>query len=120
MLLIYYYKSLLSFSDIEELFAPITQKYFRTDSGLSLSAIYEEVFSLENDQMERLKEDTRAKFDAAKTTFSNASEDEQEYLHLFSFISELAFDVYLKKQMIEMIIDELREDPAFQEGKKKR
>ncbi len=120
LLLIYYYKSLLSFSDIEQLFAPITQKYFHTDSGLSLSHIYEEVFSLENDQMERLKEDTRLKFDSAKTTFTDFPEEEQEYLQLFAFISELAFDVYLKKQMIETIIDELREDPSRQDSRKKR
>lgn len=120
LLLIYYYKSLLSFSDIEQLFAPITQKYFHTDSGLSLRDIYEEVFSLEADQMERLKDDTRLKFDAARTTFTDAPEEEQEYLQLFAFISELAFDVYLKKQMIETIIDELREDPSCQDGRKKR
>ena len=45
-------------------------------------------------------------------------EDEQEYLHLFSFISELAFDVYLKKLMIEKMIDELAANRQEQ-GKKK-
>lgn len=120
LLFIYYYKSLLSFDDIEQLFAPITQKYFHADSGLSLSDIYEEVFSLESNQMERLKEDTKAKFDAAMSTF-HAVEEEREYLQLFAFISELSFDVYLKKQMIETIIDRLREDEeAAQPGKKKR
>ena len=32
----------------------------------------------------------------------------QESLQLFGFICELAFDVFLKKQMIERLADELR------------
>ena len=31
-------------------------------------------------------------------------------MQLFSFICMLSFDVYVKKQMIEQIIDEMRED----------
>lgn len=76
---------------------------------------------LENDQMERLKEDTRAKFQAAGETFADADEEERDYLQLFAFISELSFDVYLKKQMIELIIDQLRaEDGAADTNRKKR
>ena len=41
------------------------------------------------------------------------AEEDREYLQLFSFICELSFDVYLKKQMVEQMIDELREtNPA--------
>lgn len=121
LLFIYYYKSLLSFSDIEQLFRPITERHFNDSAGLSLSDIYEEVFSLEHSQMERLKEDILAKSEASKTTFPDADEEERSYLQLFSFISELAFDVYLKKQMIEDILDQLREeDDVAGEGKKKR
>ena len=122
LLFIYYYKSLLSFSDIEQLFAPITERHFSASSGLSLSDIYEEAFSLEKEQMERLKEDTKAKFSTAMTMFADADQEEQDYLQLFAFISELSFDVYLKKQMIEMIIDELRKESSVQKsaGKKEK
>lgn len=124
LLFIYYYKNLLSFHDIEQLFRPITDRHFKpseTSSELTLSDIYQEVFMLENDQMERLKEDTRAKFQAAGETFADADEEERDYLQLFAFISELSFDVYLKKQMIELIIDQLRaEDGAADTNRKKR
>ncbi len=110
LLFIYYYKSLLSFNDIEQLFRPITEKYFNSTSELSLSDIYQEVFSLEHEQKERMKQDIQAKFEAAKTTFPDTEEGEREYLQLFSFIGELSFDVYLKKQMIERIIDQLHQE----------
>lgn len=121
LLFIYYYKNLLSFNDIEQLLTPITRRHFDASSDLPLSAIYEEVFSLETDQMERLKEDVTAKFEASRGTFSEADGDDKEFLQLFAFISELSFDVYLKKQMIEMIIDQLRqENDTPENGKKKK
>lgn len=122
LLFIYYYKNLLSFTDIEQLLGPITRKHFDSASGLPLSSIYQEVFSLENSQMERLKEDVKTKFDASRGTFLDVDGEDREYLQLFAFISELSFDVYLKKQMIEMMIDQLRAESseAADSGKKKR
>ena len=110
LLFIYYYKNLLSIGDIEQLFRPVTEQHFHIDSGLNLSDIYEEVFSREALQMDRLKEDIRAKFEDSCLTFTDTDSEDQEYLQLFAFISELSFDGYLKKHMIEMLIDQLREE----------
>lgn len=121
LIFIYYFKNLLSFNDIEQLFKPILERHFAQDSGLSLEDIYREVFSLENSQMARLKEDVDAKFQAARATFQEAGDTagEQEYLQLFAFICELSFDVYLKKQMIEALADQLRsEEPPAEKRKK--
>lgn len=122
LLFIYYYKSLLSISDIEQLFRPVTEQHFNTADSLTLSDIYEEVFSREALQMEHLKDDIRAKFEDSRQTFTDIEGEDQEYLQLFSFISELSFDVYLKKHMIEMLIDQLREevplDPKAKKAKK--
>jgi len=120
LLFIYYYKNLLTFNDIEELFAPLTERHFHTADGLPLSAIYQEVFALEAEQMDRLKEDVKAKFNAAAGTFPDAPEEEREFLQLFSFISALSFDVYLKKQIVEQLIDQLHaEHDGSAAGKKK-
>ena len=72
--------------------------------------------------MEHLKDDVRSKFEDSLKTFADSESDDKEYLQLFSFISELSFDVYLKKHMIEMLIDQLREemplDPKTRKTKK--
>ena len=119
LLFVYYYKNLLSFNDIEQLFKPLTARHFHPESELPLSEVYQEVFSLEKDQMDRLKEDVKAKFEASLSTFSDAEGEDREYLQLFAFISALSFDVYLKKQMVEMMIDQLREEDPDTSGKKK-
>lgn len=119
LIFIYYFKNILSINDIEELFRPITTGHFARKDDLPLEDIYREIFSLESKEMEHLREDVKAKYERAGGTFTDDSltEEDREYLQLFSFICELSFDVYLKKQMVEQMIDELREtNPA---GKKK-
>lgn len=122
LIFIYYYKNLLSINDIELLLQPLTDMHFETESQLSLQKIYEEIFSLENSQMERLKEDVMVKYENSKTTFTDPQIEDKEYLQLFAFICELSFDVYLKKQMIENIVDQLREEKEEENpsGKKKK
>ena len=122
LIFIYYFKSLLSFHDIETFFGPITSRHFSTagqSSALSLEDIYKEVFSLEEQEMEHLKADVSAKFSRAMDTFKDcpAGEGGQEYLRLFSFVCELSFDVYLKMRLIEKIADQLREDEPPQKKK---
>ena len=124
LIFIYYFKSVLAFNDIETLFAPITSRHFSGSTGtskLSLEDIYREVFTLEDGEMKNLKADAAAKFERAMETFKDAPVigEERDYLQLFSFICELSFDVYLKKQMIEMLADELKAElPApRQKGK---
>lgn len=120
LLFIYYYKNLLSFHDIEQLLRPITEEHFGTGAELPLGRIYQEVFDLEDSQMDRLKEDIQAKFEASRTTFQDAEGEDREYLQLFAFISELSFDIYMKKQMVEMLIDQLHQEDAESGGKKRR
>ena len=106
LVFIYYFKSILSISDIQKILGPISEKYFGKDQNLDLESLYDEVFSLEAGEIEAVKNDILAKFDRSKETFPDVSTDEAEYLQLFSFICMLSFDVYVKKQLIEKIIDE--------------
>ncbi len=105
LIFIYYFKNILSISDIQKLLGPICQKYFDAEDGLTLEKLYEEVFSLENGEVENLKQDVVHKFSRSQETFSSVSKEEQEFLRLFSFICMLSFDVYMKKQLIEKLLD---------------
>lgn len=108
LIFIYYYKGILSINDIQTLLKPITDKYFGTEGDFSLEDIYDEVFSLEDEQLESLKADVLEKFKVSQTTFQDAPEEEKEFLQTFSFICVLGFDVYVKKLLIEKLIDDLK------------
>lgn len=107
LIFIYYFKNILSINDIKDLLTPLTNTYFKEEDGFSLESIYEEVFSLEKEQVEKLKQDVLDKYDTSKTTFRDVNSDDQQFLQLYSFICMLSFDVYVKKQLIEKLIDEL-------------
>ena len=63
--------------------------------------------------------DLLKKADVSKSMFGSSPEEDREFLQLFSFICLLSFDVYLKKQMIEHMVDELASLAAPSDPKKK-
>ena len=107
LIFIYYLKSILSISDIQGILNPITEKYFGNDENYSLEDIYKEVFSLEHPETQNLMKDLAKKFNTSMNTFPDASEDEADLLHTFSFICMLSYDVYIKKTLIEKMIDQM-------------
>jgi len=52
-----------------------------------------------------MKNNITKKIAASQQTFPDASEDEAELLRNFSFICMLSYDVYVKKALIEKMID---------------
>ena len=114
---IYYFKGFLSIGDIQVLLAPLSEKYFTEDHD-KLDHIYNEIVKIEKLQLLELCKEVEAREELSKRAFKNAPEDEREYLQLFSFVCMLSFDVYLKKQMIEQIIDEMREEKKEQAPEK--
>ncbi|MBU9746363.1 DUF1836 domain-containing protein [Diplocloster agilis] len=110
LIFIYYFKNILSIQDIQDLLFPITRDFFHPgkDSGdYDIKSIYQEVFSLEKGQIEFLKQDIIDKFKHAQETFPEAEAKDQEFLRTFSFVCMLSFDVYVKKMIIEKLIDSL-------------
>lgn len=108
LIFIYYFKNILSISDIQTLLGPLTDKYFKSMDDMDLTAIYNEVFSMEKGQIESLQKELLERYEIAQGTFENAPEENRDFLKLFSFICLLSFDVYVKKMLIEQMIDELR------------
>lgn len=119
LIFIYYFKNILSINDIQTLLTPIVQKYFKSMTEKDMTYIYNEVFSMEKDQIESLKKDLLRKYKTAQGTFKDADEEDQEILKRFSFICLLSFDVYVKKMMIEHLIDGMNLT-AEQDSKKKK
>ena len=117
LILIYYLKSFLSIKDIQALLEPVTEKYFGTESDLSFYELYEELVALGNGQAKALIKDVVSKYNATQKSFADAPEEEQEFLRNFGFICMLGFDVYIKKMMIESLID-LNSEKRAEEAKK--
>ena len=117
LIFIYYFKNILSIKDIETLLAPVTEENFNNGEDFSLTDIYKEICQHEKSRTSYLAKVIAHSFKAASETFSNAPEEDRRSLQQFSFICSLAFDVYVKKQLIEKLIDEMPE-PEHKKKKK--
>ena len=108
LILIYYFKNILSIKDIETILAPLREKYFSGGQFLSLSEVYREVCEIEKSRIEPMKASVQEAYEKSGQAFQSMPEGEdRDELRLFAFLCSLSFDVYLKKMMIEKLIDEL-------------
>ena len=107
LIFIYYFKGVMSIGDIQTLMKPLTEQYFGEEKDFKLEDVYREVFSMEREEIDVLKKDVIKKFKRAEGTFEDAPSNGQEFLKMFSFICQLSFDVYLKRMMIEKMIDNI-------------
>ena len=110
LIFIYYFKNFLTITDLQSILKPITERFFNNDSSFSLEQVYTEVFEMEHEQVELLKADIQDAYKRSTETFQYAPEEDQEFLKIFSFICILSFDVYVKKQIIESLIDQFNKN----------
>ncbi len=112
LILIYYFKNILSINDIQMMLGPLTEKYFGKESGSTIKDIYDEVINMAQGQREGLKKDVKNKYEETERVFSSSKifedteEKDREELKNFAFICMLGFDVYIKKLLIEKLLDE--------------
>ncbi len=104
---IYYLKNILSISDIQKLLNPLTDKFFNKEELPDLEYIYSEIYNMEKAQIASLSKDVVERTQVAKEAFADVeNEEDRDFLQLFSLVGLLSFDVYMKKNIIESLIDD--------------
>ena len=62
-----------------------------------------------------MQEDIVKKFKTSQKTFQEAPEEDREVLQMFSFICMLSYDVYVKRLLIEKMVDSFATATAGEE-----
>ncbi|MCR5157250.1 MAG: DUF1836 domain-containing protein [Butyrivibrio sp.] len=121
LIVIYYMKSVLSMNDIQTLIEPFKHRFHETEGKLNLSRIYDTCYQLQDEALEPVIEDLKKKYERSLETFDDPdiTEEEREKMHIFSFITLLLYDVYVKKLLMEKIIDNISEAAEKEKDKKK-
>ena len=111
LIFIYYLKNILSINDIQTLLNPLNEHYFgnTAEEGPSMKDIYKDIVLLETQMFRPFYKDILGKINLAEKSFPDVPEESREYLQNFAMVCMLGFDVYLKKQMIETIIDDMKD-----------
>ena len=121
LIYIYYLKNFLSISDIKNLLDPLNEHFDDQDSKNSFYTIYNEIFKLEHDHNTAIRDSIADVFHKSEATFAELKESkEKEHLQQFAFITLLGYDIYLRKQVIEKMIDELYQPESNNKAEKKK
>jgi hypothetical protein len=122
LIFIYYFKSVLSINDIQTLLEPLKERFQNTDPEFNLSDIYNTCFDLQKEELDPLIDDIKKKYERSLSTFEDngLNEDEKKKMQMFSFIIQMLFDVYIKKLLMEKILDNMMKDSEKAAGKKQK
>ena len=121
LIYIYYLKNVLSINDIQTLLAPLKERFLLGSDEYNLSSIYESCYELQLEALDPVIEDIKKKYARSLETANDdrISEEEQKKMQLFSFVALLSYDVYVKKLLIEKILDNVTEDEAKRKAAQK-
>lgn len=120
LIYIYYMKNFLMISDIKAILKPLTDKFYDEKSEISFYEIYERIFNMEHDYNEPIRNSIMETYRQAQGTFEDLPESSRkQLLKQFSFITLLGYDIYLRKQVIGKMIDQLYQ-PSDADKKKKK
>ena len=120
LLFIYYFKNFLSINDIQSILAPITKRFFHSENDRNLNTVYEEIFQRQYENIDFEVRDMIRKLRDSNKAFADIEDDEErKLLSNFAFICSLSFDFWVKKSVIESIIDKDMMDQKKSNSKKK-
>lgn len=120
LLFIYYFKNFLSINDIQSILAPIIKRFFHSENGRNLNTVYEEIFQRQYENIDFEVRDMIRKLRDSNKAFADIEDDEErKLLSNFAFICSLSFDIWVKKSVIESIIDKDMMDQKKSNSKKK-
>lgn len=106
---IYYYKNFLSINDIQTLLKPVTERYFKSKGPVKMEDVYTSIFEDISGQTNHIIDDMTNKLEIADASSVDLLDEDAALMELFSYMCSLSYDIYLKKQMVERIIDKMYE-----------
>lgn len=106
LIFIYYLKDFLSIGDIKKILTPLANRHFEDNDHLSLTDLYERAEKYVKSQTDYMAHDLYHRYKVSKDIFKDIKDPEdRQYLDAFGLVTLLSFDVYVKKQIIEHLID---------------
>ncbi len=123
LIYIYYLKGILSISDIQTFLGPLTDWHFQTDEEgkPDMTEIYENVVKLGEKEVHAVERDIVRKFNDMDSLYEDVEDEEdQSYLRYFSYVCSLSFDVFIKKLIIEKLIDQMEQKEEERSSKEEK
>ncbi len=114
LIYIYYFKNVISISDIKTILSPLIDDCMDEGCGYSLDEVYEKLYKLELRQYFNTESSIIKTLELAN---SMKEKGEDEYISQFMFLSLLGYDIFMKKKLMEKIIDDMAKSHGEEEEK---
>lgn len=106
LIFIYYLKNFLPINDIDSILSPIREKYFNSSkNGLDLKDIYDTIASQEQAEFDDILAHITKTQVKSNFAFKDVPKEDRAELQRFAFICNLCFEIYIKKMLVEKLID---------------
>lgn len=113
LILIYYFKSFLSISDLQQILTPLSAYCFGQETTSKedpdLAQVYETLFETAQTYYQQTRKDMEQLKEISKSSFPDVEGEKGEFLEKMTFITLLSHDIYLRKKIIESMIDEMKD-----------
>lgn len=124
LIMIYRLKNVLSITDIQSLLEPLTTEYFSAQGKdeITLKNIYDQLLTRVKQKDSQIEQTILHSWEKTRDSFSehDLPAPQAEALDDFLFLYELCYDIYVRKQLIEKIIDYHREQHVSSDKKTKK
>ncbi len=105
---IYYFKGFLSLQDIQSLLEPLWKRFSSgSDQMPDIRDIYSEVYAHKDEWYNTTCAQILAEYQESLNAFSGYDEEDREFLRRFYLICTLGADIYIRKRVMEELIDQL-------------
>ena len=104
LIFIYYLKNVLSMNEIQSVLTPVAERFSSPDSHEGLVEFYEEILSMIRQSADFVLEGLPKSIQLIKERFPVSDEKGSDTIQSLAMICLFSYDVYLKKCMIEQLI----------------
>lgn len=104
--MIYFFKNVISINDVTKILSPLIEKYLHNEDT-PMENIINNFLDYINNQ--NLANPASIESGCSENIFDgiDSNDDNEEYLHTLSIITSLSYDMFIRKIMIEKLIDSL-------------
>lgn len=106
LIYIYYLKNVISISDIKTMLDPLLDNYYdNPEADHSLDEIYSSLYNMEKYQYFNIENSIIKAYELSEKDWSD-----NQYLRRLNFLSLLGYDIFLKRKLMEHIIDDMAKE----------
>lgn len=116
LIFIFYFKSVISINDIHTILKPLVDSYDEETGSKDLDEIYSKICNLEKHHYFDIENSIIKTMELAK---KNLEKDDDDYTEKLTFLSLLGYDIFIKKKLMERIIDDMNQEQLEKEEGKK-